>query len=174
MRKLKYVVATTLDGFIAQEDGSFNDFLMEGDHVTDFQNALESFDTVLMGRKTYEVGLNFGVTNPYPSMKQYVFSTTIKESPDENVEIVSDGVADLVRHLKTEAGRDIWLCGGSNLATLLLAEGLIDEVIVKVNPILFGTGIPLFSTVAGHVDLELVNSKAYNNGVVLLSYLVHR
>lgn len=99
MRKLKYYVACTVDGFIAREDGSFDCFPMAGEHFADlfdsfpetfpahFQEAQgiraenKQFDAVLMGRKTYEVGLNVGVTNPYPTLKQYVFSRAMKASP---------------------------------------------------------------------------------------------
>jgi len=145
MRKLAYYVATTVDGFIAHEDGSLDGFLMEGDHAKDFLESLQSFDTVLMGRATYDLGRRFGVTNPYPTMKQYVFSRTLHESPDPAVKLVSENVPGVVRELKTQLGKDIWLCGGANLASALFAEGLIDEVIVKTNPVLFGTGKPLFS-----------------------------
>jgi len=82
MRKLKYYVASTVDGFIGHEDGSVNGFLEQGEHVTDYLESLKTwFEVVLMGRKTYEFGFQFGVTNPYPWLKQYVFSRTMKESP---------------------------------------------------------------------------------------------
>ncbi|HEX8186198.1 MAG TPA: dihydrofolate reductase family protein [Blastocatellia bacterium] len=176
MRKVKYYVASTLNGFIAREDGSFDFFLAEGlgegEHVDDYLESLKSFDAVLMGRSTYEVGLNAGVTDPYPAMESYVFSRTMKESPDERVEIISESAGEFVRNLKNEAGGDIYLCGGGKLSALLLAEGLIDEIILKLNPILLGSGIRLFSETARPVYLELTHSKVYNNGVVLLTYRV--
>src|SRR5919202_6021786 len=117
MRKLKYHVATTADGFIAREDGSFDCFPMEGEHVADYLESLRSYDAVLMGRRTYEVGLRLGVTDPYTHMKSFVFSRTMSESPDERVEVVADNAAEVVRELKGEEGRDIYLCGGAALAT---------------------------------------------------------
>lgn len=174
MRELKYYVACTLDGFIAHEDGSFDGFLWDDEVVADFFASYEWFDAVLMGRKTYEVGLKEGKTSPYPSMEQYVFSRTMEESPDEQVELVSENAVERVGALKQEAGRAIWLCGGADLAATLFAEGLIDEIIVKLNPVLFGAGIPLFSGVVEQTALELTDSKIYGSGVVLLHYRVKR
>lgn len=175
MRKLKYHVATTLDGFIAHQDHTIGGFVGEGEHVTDYLNSLKNdYDAVLMGRRTYEFGFQFGVTNPYPWMKQYVLSRTMEKSPDPNVELVSENVIDLVKNLKNEDGKDIYLCGGGELATALLVEGLIDEIVLKVNPVLFGTGVPMFSETIGQADLELISSKIYNNGVLLLQYRVKK
>jgi dihydrofolate reductase len=137
MRELKYYVACTVDRFIAREDGSFDFFLMEKEQVVDllesfpetipahFRDRLgisgenKCFDVVLMGRRTYEAGLKEGVTNPYSQMKQYVFSRSLKESPDRNVELVSKDPLAFVRELKQQPGKDIWLCGGPDLATTL-------------------------------------------------------
>jgi dihydrofolate reductase len=173
MRKLAYYVALTVDGFIGHEDGSVNGFLEHGEHVTDYLESLKTqFDVVLMGRKTYEFGFQFGVTNPYPWMKQYVFSRAMKESPDANVTLVSENIVELVRGLKSEPGKDIYLCGGAELATMMFEEKLIDEVVLKLNPVLFGSGIPLFSRSSSPIDLELTDSKVYENGVLLLHYRV--
>lgn len=173
MRKLKYYVASTVDGFIGHEDGSVNGFLDQGEHVADYLESLKTqFDVALMGRKTYEFGLQFGVTNPYPWMKQYVFSRTMKESPDPNVTLVSENIAKLVRELKNESGKAIYLCGGAELATMLFEEKLIDEVVLKLNPLLFGSGIPLLSSRSRLIDLELTGSRVYENGVLLLHYRV--
>jgi dihydrofolate reductase len=176
MRKLIYYVACTVDGFICREDGSLDCFrregLSEGEHVTDYLESLKAFDAVLMGRKTYEVGLKVGVTNPYPAMKSYVFSRTMKCSPDERVTLVSENAGGVVRKLKNEPGKNIYLCGGADFAATLLAAGLVDEVLLKLNPILLGSGIPLFSRNSRLTDLELTSSKAYGNGLVLLHYRV--
>jgi len=173
MRKLKYHVASTVDGFIAHEDHSIDGFVSEGEHVIDYLESLKNdYDIVLMGRTTYEFGFQFGVTSPYPWMKQYVFSRTMERSPDPNVELVSKEITGFVRELKKGAGKDIYLCGGADLAGRLFTEGLVDEIILKLNPVLFGSGIPLFSGVVKQTDLELTGSKVYGNGVVLLNYRV--
>jgi dihydrofolate reductase len=188
MRKLIYYIACTCDRFIAREDGSFDDFPTEGDHVADLlkyfpdtipdhlRHALgiraenQWFDTVLMGRRTYEVGLKLGVTNPYPHLKQYLFSRSLKISPDANVELVSANPVALVKGLKRQAGKDIWLCGGADLATALFSE--LDEMILKVTPLLLGSGIPLFSGVIPKTSLELLSSDIYRSGFMRIHYRV--
>lgn len=172
MQDLTYYIASTLDGFIAREDGSFNDFLFDEKLFADFFSAIESFGTVLMGRKTYEVGLREGKTSPYPGLEQLVFSRSMEKSPDANVELVQEGALDRIRALKEEDGKGIWLCGGSHLATQCLEAGLIDKLVLKLNPIVFGRGIPLFE---GHLDLsafEFTESQTYPSGVVVLDYQV--
>ena len=170
MRTLKYYVACTADGFIAHADGSFDGFLWEGEHVADFLESYKLFDTVLMGRKTYDVGLREGKTNPYPMLRSYVFSRAMKASPDPNVTLISRNAVEVVRGLRNETGKDIWLCGGADLAATFWREGLIDELVLKVNPVLFGSGIPLFAGAIRQRALELVDSMVYRNGVVLLRY----
>ena len=175
MRKLIYHVASTIDGFIAHENHSIGGFVAEGDHVTDYLQSLKNdYDAVLMGRRTYEFGFQFGVTNPYPWMKQYVISRTMESSPDANVELISDKIIEFVNGLKEREGKDIYLCGGAELSGKLLAEGLIDEIVLKLNPVLFVKGVPLFAGSSKQTDLELIGSKVYGNGVILLNYRVSK
>ncbi|WP_414548147.1 dihydrofolate reductase family protein [Anabaena sp. CCY 0017] len=190
MRELTYYAACSVDGYIANIDGSHDGFSQDGKYLAhlfaSFPETLPShlrdamgihadnkwFDAVLMGRKTYEVGLKDGVTNPYSHMKQYVFSRTMTKNPDENVELVSENAVELVTDMKNETGKGIWLCGGADLATTLFAHKLIDRLILKINPFLMGSGIPLFSGVIQQTALELTNSNIYENGVLLLHYRV--
>lgn len=170
MRKLQYLVAASLDGYICKPDGSFDYFPTEGDHVQDYFEKLKGFDAVLMGRKTYEVGLREGKTDPYPAMDSYVFSRTMTDSPDPQVTLVSENATEFVSDLKNSPGGDIYLCGGAEFAATLLKANLIDEIIIKLNPILIGKGIPLFAHIETPVDLDLFAVKRYESGVVLLSY----
>ncbi len=177
MRKLKYHVATSVDGFIAHEDDTYGAFMQQrliedSEHVMDFVASLATYTTALMGRRTYEVGLKEGVTDPYAKMDTYVFSRTMKASPNPRVKLVSDDAAGEVRRLKAQEGGDIYLSGGGAFAGLLFAEGLIDELLLKVNPLILGAGIPLVSSLRTVVDLELKSTKVYRNGVLLLRYAV--
>jgi dihydrofolate reductase len=190
MRELTYYVACSVDGFIAHADGSHAGFSQDGEYFADlfssFPETVPShlravmginsenkwFDIVLMGRKTYEIGLKDGVTSPYSHMKQYLFSRTIQNSPDERVQLVSEKAVELVTTLKNQAGKGLWLCGGANLAATLFEHSLVDQLILKINPFLMGSGIPLFSGVIQQAALELTNSKIYKNGVVMLYYKV--
>jgi dihydrofolate reductase len=123
-----------------------------------------------MGRRTYEVGSAVGVTNPYPHLKQYLFSRTMKASPDANVELVTGDALARVRQLKREDGKGLWLCGGADLAAALFPE--IDELILKVNPLVLGAGIPLFAAAVKPTTLELTANKIYGHGFMLLHYRV--
>jgi dihydrofolate reductase len=177
MRQLKYHVACTADGFIAHEDDTWGAFMQErlvkdGDHITDYVASFSTYDTVLMGRRTYEPGLKMGVTDPYPMLESYVFTRTMKESPNPRVKLISEDAPGVVRRLKERQGKDIYLAGGASFASMLLNEGLVDEVILKLNPLLLGSGIPLVTRLRGVESLELLSTKVYKNGVVLLRYAV--
>ncbi|MFJ8436760.1 dihydrofolate reductase family protein [Kitasatospora sp. NPDC094019] len=170
MRKLTYFVATTLDGFIAGPDGGDPTgpegfFTVTPDYlehlVAHYPETLPGpardalgitaagtrFDTVLEGRRSYQVGLDAGVADAYPHLRHLVFSRTLTEAPAPAVELVSTDPVARVRELKAEAGGGIWLVGGAELAGALYQE--IDELIVKVNPVTAGAGIPLFAGKSG-------------------------
>ena len=172
MSPLTYHVATSLDGFIARADGSFDGFAWDDAVVADFFADLEAFGTVLMGRKTYEVGLREGTTSPYPRMRQVVFSRTMQTSPDPAVELVRGDVVPFVRGVKAEAEAPVWLCGGGDLAAQLLRAGLMDRVVIKLNPVVFGSGVPVFGSGVELTALDLEETKRYDCGIVLLRYTV--
>ena len=184
--KLVYYVACTVDAFIARENGSLDWALSQGDHFRDlivnfpetFPAHLRSklgipadarrFDTVLMGRRTYEVGLREGITSPYTPLRQFVVTRSLRESPDPAITLHPGPPLDLVRGLKAQSGKDIWLCGGSDLAGAVFSE--IDELILKINPVLIGAGIPLFRGVSGTFPAVLIEHHIYPNGFVFARY----
>jgi dihydrofolate reductase len=177
MRKVVYSLTNSLDNFIARADGAYDWILMDEEIMSEFPKLYASFDTVLIGRKTYDQTLTQSPeTAPeaagFMDMKTYVFSRTMKESPNVGVEIISDNAGEFVRSLKNESGKDIWLMGGGILAASLLRERLVDEIGVAIQPILLGSGIPLFPDIGLQVDLQLLECKTYKNGIVGLKYLV--
>ncbi|XVV03170.1 dihydrofolate reductase family protein [Actinosynnema sp. CA-248983] len=184
MRNLTYMVAMSLDGFIAAPDGTFNDFLFEGDHMAalfeEYPDALptaarqalgldevpnRTFDTVVMGRATYEVP--GGLPSPYAHLRQYVVSSTLTDVPDD-VTVISEDALAVVRALKAESGLDIWLCGGGKLAAALLPE--IDELVLKIHPIVLGRGIPLFDGEVPVHRFAKIESRAFATGVTFTTY----
>lgn len=176
-RTLTYYIATTLDGFIAHTDESHAGFLSDGHHITEYLHSLRDFDTVLMGRRTFEIGYAYGapVMQPSPTyahMMQYVFSRTMPDSTHPRLSIVRDDPVPFTRDLKSQTGGAIYLCGGGQLARALVTAGLVDDLIIKVNPVLFGQGIPLFSPFDQTIPLHLLDTKVYAHGVVFLRYHV--
>lgn len=174
MRKVTFGVANSLDNYIARLDGSV-DWLMWGKEAAAFMTKFwKTIDTILMGRKTYEVALEHskGKSNPYPGMKSYVFSRTLKKSEDPAVEIVSTDAASFVRELKGAEGKDICLMGGGEFAKSLFEAKLIDEIGFNIHPVLLGSGIPLFHEMKSQIDLELLDCQRFENGCVLVTYKV--
>ncbi|MCA9612907.1 MAG: dihydrofolate reductase [Sandaracinus sp.] len=170
MRPLHYLVAVTLDGFVADPDGGLDAFVMQGDHVDHYLASLRGYDTIVMGRKTYDVGRSHGVLDPYPWARTYVASRS-ETSPTPRVTFVADPI-DTVRALRSEAGdAPIYLAGGGELAATLQREGLIDEVHLKINPSLLGRGVPLFAPDV-RASLSLRATKTFESGVVLAEYVV--
>ncbi|MET9452100.1 dihydrofolate reductase family protein [Streptomyces cinerochromogenes] len=190
MRKLSYVIACSLDGFIGDEhgDGSamyrfldeeFLDYLR-----TELPDALPThirksfgidhlenkrFDTVIQGRASYEVALREGITSPYGHLRELVASRTLGASPHPNVEIVADGLTSRVRALKAEdGGLDILLCGGSRTAGALLEE--IDELVIKSYPLVYGKGMPMFGTGLDLKEFTLESLRTFGNGALVRTY----
>ncbi len=128
------------------------------------------FDTVVAGRRTYDIGLQAGITNAYPHLRHLVFSRTLRESPDPGVELVASDPVTTVRHLKQEDGKDIWLVGGAELAGVLYSE--IDRMILKLSPLTISSGIPLFShTAFDPARWELTEHTVLESGVAFLTYV---
>jgi dihydrofolate reductase len=177
MRKVKYGVGASLDGYIAAPDGSV-DFLhraMRHAKGEDFGMGefFKSIDTVLMGRKTYEIALKMGMGGSgYPKMKNYVFSRTLPAGERDGVEYVSGDPAELMARLKSQPGKDIWLCGGGELASEFLKAGALDEVILGIAPVLLGAGRLTFPPGFAETEVALVECKQYKGGVVGLTYRV--
>jgi len=171
MRTVTFGAASSLDGFIARPDHSV-DWLRWSQDVSAITNAFwKTIDTVVMGRKTYEVARRSG-GGGYPGVKNYVFSRTLKQSDNPKIEIIADDAAAFVAALKQTNGKGICVMGGGELASDLFNAGLIDEVGLNVHPVVLGSGIPMFPGVRKQIDLVLIESRQLEGGCVYVLYRV--
>ena len=169
MRQLRYSVASSLDGFIAGPLGEY-DWIVP-DPSFDFAALWDQFDTLLMGRRTFEVAIKRFPSLKAMGKKVVVISTTLKQYPGAT--ILNSNVPEAIAALKAESGKDIWLMGGGALFRTLLDANLVDTVELSVIPILLGSGTPLLP--AGHrCPLRLEQSSTLPNGTLILRYSVTR
>ena len=168
MRRVRYSVAMTLDGYVAGPKGESDWIVM--DPEIDFAALASSFDTMLLGRKTYEAARQMGGGPAMPGMQAYVLSSTLRQSDCPGV-TVSGSARDTVTKLKAAPGKDIWLFGGGSLFRSLLGMGLVDTVEVAIIPVLLGGGIRLLPEPAEQAKLKLTKHRVYTKtGTVALEY----
>src|SRR5215211_9541981 len=140
MRRVRYVVAMSLDGYIAGPNGEADWILM--DPEIDFQALFEQFDPFLMGRRTFG-GMGGAGGSGQPGVQTIVFSRTMRQQDYPNLTIVSENPQQALAELRSKSGKDIWLFGGGLLFHSLLEARLVNAVEVSVMPVLLGEGIPL-------------------------------
>ncbi|MEO9965802.1 MAG: dihydrofolate reductase family protein [Reichenbachiella sp.] len=176
MRRLKLFIATSIDGFIARKDGSLDwlDDIPNPDKLDyGYFKFYDSIDTLLMGRKTYNEVLGFGVEWPYPDSKTYVISSGPVDIKTENTFYIQKPLAETVKALMTEPGKDIWVVGGGELISSMLSLDLIDEMLITITPVILGAGIPLFPSQPKETKFDLINTEAFDTGFVNLTYKKH-
>jgi dihydrofolate reductase len=173
VRRLRYQVATSLDGYIAGPNGEFDWIVMDAD--IDFAALVAQFDTAVMGRKTFLTTLQQGGDGSFPGVDVVVFSRTLREADYPAVSIINSDPAEHVRSLKVKAGKDIWLFGGGELFRTLLDAGLVDTVEPAVVPVLLGGGIPMLPPPSSRTKLTLIQHRLYpKSGIMLLEYTIAR
>ncbi|UPK95299.1 hypothetical protein LCI18_006234 [Fusarium solani-melongenae] len=179
MPQLRYNVATSLDGYIASPGGSA-DWIVD-DPTIDFKALYGEFDFFVMGRKTYETMLSLGgpTKNPLsnrPKERVIVASQSLKPEDFPDITILSTNVLEFIRQLKLGTGKDIWLMGGSNLATQCMHAGLIDTVEAALMPVVLGNGIKLMEAIGSTenlpVRLNLLGSEPLESGIIMTRYAV--
>ena len=180
MRKIIVYIATSADGYIARRNGSV-DWLdrpqIKGSYG--MGEFYRSIDTVLWGRKTYDIALGFKAgghagTESDNKVKNYVFSRRPPRKPLSGAEFVSEPIPEFAKRLRSLAGKDIWMMGGAGLIASFLDEGAIDEFIIHVIPTLIGEGIPLIAPRHRNVALKLLSCRSFSDGVVRLHYAIDR
>ena len=166
-RKCILYITTSLDGFIADENGNSDCLIKESRQKSeDFQTFLSSVDVILMGRKTYDQVKSLAQW-PYKEKKVYVITHYLKQN-DEHVTFIHENIMGLVQKLKAEEGKNIWVMGGSEITNILIKEDLLDEYILMTAPILLGKGIRLFKDDNPKISLKLQESRPIED--YILSY----
>lgn len=170
MHPIIYDVAVSLDGFISGPSGDISMFAHEGPVVEDYNARLASYAAAFMGRSTYEFGYNFGLKpgqNPYPHMETTVFSQSIGNLKNSEVSICTSATVGVVEKLKASAKGPIYLCGGGLFAGWLMNKGLINRIVLKRAPFVYGGGVSLFGGATAPRPFRKTASKEYENGYVL-------
>lgn len=173
MRKVQLYIAASIDGYIARPDGGIDWLSIVEKKGEDYGygDFIASVDTTLMGHKTYEEVLGFGVPFPYMDTANYVFSRQKRQPDDNPVQHISEDPAAFAKGLKAQPGGNIWLIGGGQLNTVLLNAGLIDEMILSVIPIILGEGIPLFGGQPKETKWKVKGHEVFDTGLVQLHYV---
>ena len=173
MRTVLYGAATSLDGDIARRDGSVDWLHWSGDVAAITAAYWRTIDTVVMGRKTYDVARAAGAA-VYADKQCYVYSRSLEPRVEPRFEIVAADAVDHLRTLKAASGAGICVMGGGELARPMFNAGLIDEVGLNIQPVLLGAGIPMFHPMTMQFDLELVEERRLEHGCVYVRYRVVR
>lgn len=177
-RKIILDLAVTLDGFIEGKNGEVDWCKM--DDEMGFDEFLNQIDTILYGRKSYDLWGQFTpAVEDRDAVKElwelvhrkskYVFSRT-RKGTDHKAIFINDNVLEEVNKIRNKPGKDIWLYGGASLITSFIHLGLVDEFRLSVHPVVLGEGKPLFADIKQRLNLKLVNTRTFSSGVVQLIY----
>jgi dihydrofolate reductase len=169
MRRVRYQVACSLDGYIAGPHGEFDWIVPEPEF--DFAAHYAGFDTFIMGRRTYETVA--GMLDHFRGKQVIVASRTLPQDAHPGVEVVATDLEARIRALKAEPGLDIWLYGGGELFAQVLGWGLVDSVEPAIIPILLGGGVAFLPAPAARYGLTLRHQQSYPSGMILLAYDVN-
>lgn len=176
MRKIFWQMMVSLDGFMEGSDRELDWHVVDEDfarYVADMENHI---DTILFGRVTYQMMAEYWPTSTEPEARmmnelpKIVFSRTLNEVEWSNSRLVKDNIAEEIGRLKRQPGKDIAMFGSANLASTFMRLGLIDEYRIFVNPVVLGSGNPMFEDVKSRTPLKLVKTETFRSGVVVLSY----
>lgn len=171
MRKVIVYIAVSIDGFIAGKDDNL-DFLQIVEKPGEdygYQHIIETIDTVIMGRKTYDKVLSFGIPFPHAQRKTYVITHT-KRPLIGNIEFYNGQLDLLVHQLKQQPGKNIFVDGGAEVINQLLKYNLVDEYYISLIPVILGVGIRLFHDQSTEIKLKMIDVKNYDSGLIQIHY----
>ncbi|MEJ7770154.1 MAG: dihydrofolate reductase family protein [Chitinophagaceae bacterium] len=189
MRKVILLMHASLDGFVAGLHGEMDWIVFDEELADEVGKLTHTADTALYGRVTYQMMENYWPTaaesagatrhdiehaNWVNKALKIVFSRTLETTEWSNTQIVNDNLAEVVANMKAQDGGNLLLIGSASIAHVFMQLDLIDEYWINVNPVLLSEGIPLFKNVSTRVNLNLLESRKFNCGVVALHYEVNR
>lgn len=177
-RKIILDLAVTLDGFIEGKNGEVDWCIM--DPEMEFTNFLNQIDTILYGRKSYDLWGNYipsiddsetdrEMWSLVHSKEKYVFSKT-QTNADNKAKYINKNIVEEVNKLKEKPGKDIWLYGGSSLITSFINLGLVDEFRLSIHPVILGEGKSLFVDIKQRKNLNMMKTRTFSSGVVQVIY----
>jgi len=175
MQKIKLFIACSVDGFIARPDGdiSWLDVVATDGEDYGYAAFYDTVDTIVLGRKTYDKVLSFGIDFPHKNKTTYVITRTPKAS-EGNIHFYTGDLTQLIQQLKASSHKDVFIDGGADLVHSLLSAQLIDEITVSHIPVLLGAGILLFKEGFPEQKLKLTGVKSFPSGLVQVVYDVLR
>ncbi len=177
MARIVYYVASSIDGYIAGENDDISDFVTGGKGVDKYLADLQQYKAVIMGRRTYEFGYQYGLEPgqpAYPHMEHYIFSESLKLEKMAKTVHIEKSSLDRVKEIKKSAQTDIYLCGGGAFAGWLLDHGLIDQLKLKLNPIILCNGIRLFGNSTTRAKWHLKDTETFDQGLKILTYDIEK
>lgn len=171
-RKVILYIAMSLDGYIAKSDGDLGFLSIVEMHGEDYGYAdfINTVDTVIVGRKTYDKVISMGFSAPYEDKDVYIITRTLRPSVG-SVKFYSESLKDLIVNLRSRVGKNIFVDGGAEIVNALLYDNLIDEFYISVIPVFLGSGISLFKNGRPEIGLKLIDSKHFEKGLVQLHYI---
>ena len=167
-RKIILFIASSLDGYIARENGDVDWLFTDADYG--YNKFYRGIDTLLFGRKTLDKILEFG-SFPYKGKSAFVFTRSQRKSPDDSYRYVTGDILHFTRRLLNKSGKNIWLVGGGEIIAYLLSQNLIDEIILTIHPVILGSGIPFIPGSIPASRFRLIKKQRYKSGLVQLHYI---
>ena len=171
-RKVILYIAMSADGYIAKNDGdlTFLNVVEKENEDYGYQKFIETVDTVILGRKTYDKVLDMGFDFPHSDKESYIITRTPRPSIG-NINFYTGNLKELATNLKNKEGKNIFVDGCAEIVNILMQDNLIDEFVISLIPVFLGSGIRLFNDDRPESSLKLINSQSFEKGLVQLHYI---